>query len=72
MANVYRWNGREDLALPLYKKVIEQAPDNKDAREGIILTERAMRPHPDFDGHCARRQQHAAPGVDAWSPLAQR
>ena len=44
LANVYRWNGREDLALPLYKKVIEQAPDNKDAREGVILTERAMRP----------------------------
>ena len=44
LANVYRWSGREDLALPLYKKVIEQNPDNKDAREGVILTERAMRP----------------------------
>jgi len=44
LANVYRWSGREDLALPLYKAVIEQNPDNKDAREGVILTERAMRP----------------------------
>ena len=44
LANVYRWSGRDDLALPLYKKVIEQAPDNKDAGEGVMLTERAMRP----------------------------
>ena len=54
MANVYRWNGREDLALPLYKKVIEQAPDNKDAREGIILTERAMRPRTQISMGTAR------------------
>lgn len=44
LANVYRWSGREDLALPLYKKLIAQTPDNKDVREGIMLTERAMRP----------------------------
>ncbi len=54
MANVYRWNGREDLALPLYKKVIEQAPDNKDAREGIVLTERAMRPRTQISMGTAR------------------
>ena len=44
LANVYRWSGRDDLALPLYKNVIEQDPENKDAHEGVILTERAMRP----------------------------
>ncbi len=44
LANTYRWNGRDDLALALYKSLISEDPDSTDIKDGLILAERAMRP----------------------------
>jgi tetratricopeptide (TPR) repeat protein len=35
MANVYRWNGRPDLASPLYQQVLASQPGNPDALDGL-------------------------------------
>lgn len=44
LANSYRWSGRDDLALPLYKSLIAEEPDSSDIQDGLVLAERAMRP----------------------------
>lgn len=44
LANSYRWSGRDDLALPLYKILIAEEPDSSDIQDGLVLAERAMRP----------------------------
>ncbi len=44
LANAYRWSGRDDLALPLYKTLIAEEPDSSDIQDGLVLAERAMRP----------------------------
>jgi len=44
LANIYRWNGRPDRAQPLYQQVLNDQPDNKDAVNGLILTQRELRP----------------------------
>lgn len=43
-ANVERWSGREDLALPMYEKVLQRDPGNADAREGAELASRELSP----------------------------
>jgi len=44
LANSYRWSGRDDLALPLYKTLIAEEPDSSAIQDGLVLAERAMRP----------------------------
>ncbi len=44
LANVDRWLGRDDLALPLYKTVLERDPGNADASEGLELATRELSP----------------------------
>jgi tetratricopeptide (TPR) repeat protein len=44
LANTYRWSGRDDLALPLYKSLISEDPDSTDIKDGLVLAERSMRP----------------------------
>ena len=44
LANSYRWSGRDDLALPLYKTLIAEEPDSSDVQDGLVLAQRAMRP----------------------------
>ena len=44
LANVFRWNGRDDQAAPLYRAVLATDPDNKDAIEGLALSERELTP----------------------------
>lgn len=44
LANVYRWSGRDDHAAPLYRAVLASAPDNADARQGLTLALRELRP----------------------------
>ena len=43
LANVYRWSGRPDRAQPLYQHVLNDAPDNKDAMEGLTLAQHELR-----------------------------
>lgn len=43
-ANVERWSGRDDLALPMYEKVLQRDPGNADAREGAELASRELSP----------------------------
>jgi tetratricopeptide (TPR) repeat protein len=44
LANSYRWSGRDDLALPLYKTLIAEEPESSDIQDGLVLAQRAMRP----------------------------
>lgn len=44
IANVDRWLGRDDLALPLYEAVLQRDPGSADAREGLELATREMSP----------------------------
>jgi hypothetical protein len=44
LANLYRWEGRDHLAHPLYKEVITSQPANTDAIEGLALSMRELRP----------------------------
>jgi hypothetical protein len=44
LANVERWLGRDDLALPHYRMVLERDPANGDANEGQELATRELRP----------------------------
>lgn len=48
LANAYRWSGRDDLALSLYKTLIAEEPDSSDIQDGLVLAERAMRPRTMF------------------------
>jgi tetratricopeptide (TPR) repeat protein len=44
LANLHRWQGRDHLALPMYKEILSSEPDNKDAIEGLRLSNRETRP----------------------------
>lgn len=44
LANAERWRGRQELAAPVYQQVLALAPDNSDARMGLSLATRQLRP----------------------------
>jgi hypothetical protein len=44
LANVHRWQGRDHLALPMYKEILITEPENKDAKEGLRLATRELQP----------------------------
>jgi hypothetical protein len=44
LANLYRWEGRDHLAHPLYNEVLAAQPKNTDAIEGLSLSMRELRP----------------------------
>ena len=44
LANVYRWRGRDDQALPMYQSVLAKDPQNAAALEGLMLAQRELRP----------------------------
>lgn len=44
MANIQRWRGKNTLAAPVYREVLAADPDNQEARTGLDLIERSMRP----------------------------
>lgn len=44
LANVHRWQGRDDQAMPLYRTVLASEPDNADALEGLELAARELSP----------------------------
>ncbi|WP_194723920.1 tetratricopeptide repeat protein [Noviherbaspirillum malthae] len=44
MANVQRWRGRDELAVPLYREVLATDPMNASAKEGMRLAQRELRP----------------------------
>ena len=44
LANVYRWRGHDDLALPLYRDVLVADPANSGAKEGLSLALRETQP----------------------------
>lgn len=44
MANVMRWRGRADLAEPIYSEALAREPANADARSGLALGGRDLRP----------------------------
>ena len=44
LANVYRWSGREDQALPLLRSVLTIDPNHAGAKEGLELVQRELRP----------------------------
>jgi hypothetical protein len=44
LANLNRWQGRDHLSAPMYKQILAVDPTNKDALEGLRLTDREMKP----------------------------
>jgi hypothetical protein len=44
LANLHRWQGRDHLSAPMYKEILAADPKNKDALEGLRLTNREMQP----------------------------
>ncbi|NEX60017.1 hypothetical protein [Noviherbaspirillum galbum] len=44
IANINRWRGRDDLALPMYKEVLAADASNAGANEGVALAMRELRP----------------------------
>jgi tetratricopeptide (TPR) repeat protein len=44
LANVYRWRGRDDQAVPLYQTVLAKDPQNAGALEGLGLANRELHP----------------------------
>jgi hypothetical protein len=44
LANIQRWRGRDDLATPLYKSVLEIDPGNSEANAGLSLAGRELSP----------------------------
>ena len=44
LANVERWRGRDDRAYPLYQEVLKRDASNADAKEGLELSTRELRP----------------------------
>lgn len=44
LANAERWRGRQELAAPAYQQVLAVAPGNPDARIGLTLASRQLRP----------------------------
>lgn len=47
MANAYRWNGRPDLASPLYQQILLAQPNDPDALDGLNRANRELRPRTD-------------------------
>jgi tetratricopeptide (TPR) repeat protein len=43
LANLYRWSGRPDLAIALYRQVLKTQPDNPDALDGLRRVDRELR-----------------------------
>jgi tetratricopeptide (TPR) repeat protein len=44
LANIDRWDGRPHRAAAAYRKVLQTDPDNPEAKEGLLLAERELRP----------------------------
>lgn len=44
LANLYRWNGREDLSVPLYRNVLSNNPKDEAAQQGLKFAQRELRP----------------------------
>jgi hypothetical protein len=44
IANVMVWSGQADLAEPYYRSVLQNEPRNEDARQGLALAGRELRP----------------------------
>jgi hypothetical protein len=44
LANLHRWQGRDHLSAPMYQEILAADPANKDALEGLRLTNREMQP----------------------------
>ena len=44
LANLYRWNGREDESLPLYQSALRNKPKDESAQQGLMLAQRELRP----------------------------
>lgn len=44
LANVQRWQGRDDLAYPVYQEVLKRDATNADAKEGLELSTRELSP----------------------------
>ena len=70
MANVNRWMGRDDLALPLYQSVLERDAGNADALEGLELVTRELKPRTllsiENSGDSSDMQRQAATVSHRW------
>ncbi|MDP1980727.1 hypothetical protein [Undibacterium sp.] len=44
LANLYRWKGRDDEALPLYQTVLAEDPQHAGANEGLMYAKRELNP----------------------------
>lgn len=44
LANAYRWQGRPDLAVPLYEEALQREANHADAQEGLAYAQRELRP----------------------------
>lgn len=44
LANIDRWRGRDDLALPVYQSVLAKQPENEAALEGLAMAQRELAP----------------------------
>lgn len=44
LANINRWEGRDHIALIIYKSILKNEPENADAKEGLRLALRELRP----------------------------
>jgi hypothetical protein len=44
LASLLRWQGKDHLALPMYKEILAIEPSNKDALEGLRLADRELKP----------------------------
>lgn len=44
IANINRWEGKDHLALIIYKSILKNEPENADAKEGLRLALREVRP----------------------------
>ena len=48
LANLQRWNGRDDIAGPIYRTVLSATPTNADALDGLELATRELSPRTTF------------------------
>ena len=44
LANINRWQGKDHIALIIYKSILKNEPENSDAKEGLRLALRELRP----------------------------
>lgn len=44
IANILRWRGRDEIAVPMYRQVLANNPDHIDAKNGLDLAERETAP----------------------------